>query len=452
MSVTAASLRRSGRYRIRPTPEQVVLHPGTLKELQEILDPESQYLQPFRPMGGNSAATECNTSAVGTVIDMTGFDKIIQVDSYNGQVTVQAGVRLGDLSTALATQGMELDGSYDLMRRTVGGAVASGCIGPSIGSGHGLFASQVLSMKIVTPSGTLLNIDAGQKSLLNVFRLSYGMLGVIYELTLAARPITGFVASHRRCSLLQFSNAVEKLVRTDVGMKFFLLPFRDVVYLDLRRYEAGARASSSIPWKIKDWGESTVLPHVFKSLNRIIPVPGVRYSLIDQVSKMTQGIVSNRMVSSGSMATARSGNTSEGESLRYSTWLFPATDFSIILEAYRDFCRRIRDESGFRCDMPTVGYRVSRDRSAVLSPSFDETMVALRAVSTQTKGWENFAIDFADFARHWGGSPVFNQTREVDLSYAKEIFGARLEYFRKVRRQIDPDQRMMNPFLSQYFL
>ncbi len=102
--------------------------------------------------------------------------------------------------------------------------------------------------------------------------------------------------------------------------------------------------------------------------------------------------------------------------------------------------------------MPTVGYRVSRDRSAVLSPSFDETMIALRAVSTQTKGWENFAIDFADFARHWGGSPVFNQTREVDLSYAKEIFGARLEYFRKVRRQIDPDQRMMNPFLSQYFL
>ena len=158
------------------------------------------------------------------------------------------------------------------------------------------------------------------------------------------------------------------------------------------------------------------------------------------------------MVSYGSMATARSGNASEGETLRYSTWLFPAADFSIILEAYTDFCRRIRNESGFRCDMPTVGYRVSRDRSAVLSPSFDETMIALRAVSTQAKGWENFAIDFADFAKHWGGSPLFNQTPEVDLSYTKELFGARLEYFRKVRRRIDPDQRMMNPFLSQYFL
>ena len=452
MSVTAASLRKSGRYRIRPTPKQIVLRPGTLKELQNILNPESQHRQPFRPMGGNSAATECNTSAIGTVIDMTGFDKIINVDSDSGQVKVQAGVRLGDLSTALAAQGMELDGSHDLMMRTVGGAVASGCIGPSIGSDNGLFSSQVLSLKIVTPSGTLLNIDASQKLLLSVSRLSYGMLGVIYELTLAARPITGFIASHRRCSLLQFSNAVEKLVRTDVGMKFFVLPFRDVVYLDLRRYKVGARASSRIPWKIKDWGESTVLPHVFKSLNRIIPVSGVRYSLIDQVSKMTQGIVSNRMVSSGSMATARSGNVSEGESLCYSTWLFPAADFSIILEAYRDFCRRVRDESGFRCDMPTVGYRVSRDRSAVLSPSFDETMIALRAVSTQTKGWDDFAIDFADFARHWGGSPIFNQTREVDVSYANEILGARLEYFRKVRRQIDPDRRMMNPFLSQYFL
>jgi len=102
--------------------------------------------------------------------------------------------------------------------------------------------------------------------------------------------------------------------------------------------------------------------------------------------------------------------------------------------------------------MPTVGYRLSRDRSAVLSPSFDEPMIALRAMSTQKTGWDDFAIDFGDFAKHWGASPVFNQTREVDLAYTKSIFTTRLEYFRKVRRQIDPDRRMMNPFLSQYFL
>lgn len=452
MSVTAASLRRSGRYQILATAEPVVLRPKNLKELQAILNPESPHMPPFRPMGGNSAATDCNTSAAGTVIDMAAFDTIVDIDSYNGKVTVQAGVRLGELSDALAVHGMELDGSYDLMNRTVGGAVASGCIGPSIGESSGLFSAQVESMNIVTPTGTLLEIGSSQESLLNVFRLSYGMLGVIYQLTLNVRPITGFAATHRRCSLQQFSNAVEKLVRTNVGMKFFFLPFRDVVYLDLRRYDADARATAKIPWKVKDWGESTVLPNVFKSLNRMIPVSGVRYHLIDRLSKVTQGIVSNRLVSSGSMATAQSGNRADVRALHYATWFFPATDFSIIIKAYRDFCLRIREDTGFRCDMPTVGYRVSRDRSAVLSPSFDEPMIALRAVSTQAKGWDDFVIDFADFARHWGGFPVFNQTREVDPEYAREIFASRLEYFRKVRRQLDFEQRMMNPFLSQYFL
>ena len=79
-------------------------------------------------------------------------------------------------------------------------------------------------------------------------------------------------------------------------------------------------------------------------------------------------------------------------------------------------------------------------------------MIALRAISTQSKGWGDFAIDFGDFARHWGGSPLFNQTREVPAEYPSQVFGSRLNLFRKIRRQFDPENRMMNPFLSQYFL
>jgi FAD/FMN-containing dehydrogenase len=36
--------------------------------------------------------------------------------------------------------------------------------------------------------------------------------------------------------------------------------------------------------------------------------------------------------------------------------------------------------------------------------------------------------------------------------HASEAFGSRLDFFRRIRRRIDPDNRMMNPFLSQYFL
>jgi len=452
MSVTAESLRRSGRFRALNNNRSEFAQPRSLPELRRILSLESRLPSPFRPAGAGSASTDCNTASTGTTVDMSAIDDILNVDAYNGRITVQAGARLADVAAALAEEGMELEGNFDLPSRTVGGAVAGGSIGPSIGTEGALFASQVVSLKVVTPSGSHLAVDGSKANLLGAFRLSYGMLGVIYEVTLKARPIRGFNATHRRCSTEQFSKAAGQLARTNVGMKFMMLPFRDIVYLDVRRFDEAAAAERKLGWKFKDWGESTVMPQVFRSLNTLIPVSGVRYRIMDRVSAVTQGLVSGRLVTSGSSSTAHSRGGSDGSAFRYSTWLFPACDFAIIVKAYRDFCLRVREETGFRCDMPTVGYRLNRDQSAYLSPAFDEPMVALRAISTPTSGWENFAIDFGEFARSWGGIPLFNQTQEIDPVYARQVFGRRLEFFRRVRRQIDPENRMMNPFLSQYFL
>lgn len=450
MQGNAVRLRDSGRLRL-PRPVPATVRPVNLKQLRQCLTPNGSCLAPFRPRGAGHSATACTESTAGTVLDMTSFDEILNIDAYNDVVVAQAGIRIGRLADALAGHGLELAGSHDLASHTLGGAVAGGCTGPAIAGDGALFASQVIGMKLVTPGGRLLEIGQDKQNLLNAFRLSYGMLGVIYEVTLKARPINPFAVAHRRCSIPQFAAAAEKLARTDVGIKFYMLPFRDRVYLDLRRYSRDVASTRRMPWKIKDWGETTVLPHVFKSLSRLVPVPAVRYRIIDEISQLSQGILNNRLLASGSNAIAVPG-AGAPEKLCYSTWAFPAADFSVVLQAYRDFCWRVRRATGFRCDMPTVGFRLPRDRSALLSPSFDEPMFALRAVSTQTKGWEDFVIDLAEFAQHWGGMPLFNQSRGLEAAYATEAFGSRMNFFRRMRRRIDPENRMLNPFLSQYFL
>jgi len=455
MSANPIQLRRSSRFRPHKLSGPAIIRPLRSAAIRDALQPDSRYLPPFRPMGANSSATDCTSSSAGTVVDLSGLNQIMNVDAYSDTVTVQPGVRIGDLARELAEHGLELAGSHDLMSRTVGGAVAGACIGPAFGEDGAFFASQVKSIRVITPDGKPIEIRQTQKNLLNAFRLSFGMLGVIYEITLNVRPIRPFGVTHRRCCFDQFAGVAEKLSNVDVGLKFYLLPFRDRVYLDLRRYSRDARATHRIPWKIKDWGESTVLPQLFRSINRIVPVAGVRYRLIDEISQVTQELVNNRLVSSGSNSTAQLSSTRENDAsnnLHYSTWFFPASDFAIVVQAYRDFCLRIHESSNFRCDMPTVGFRIGRDTSAMLSPSFDEPMVALRAISTLTNGWEDFVMDFGDFARHWGGVPIFNQTRDIPADYPQQVFGSRLTFFRKIRRQFDPENRMMNPFLSQYFL
>ena len=455
MSVDATQLRRSGSYRSPVSQGPIVIRPTSVVELKKALGPDAHYAAPFRPIGANSSATACTSSPSGTLVDLTALDKVHSIDTSRLTATVQPGVRIGDLVRELADYDLELGGGHDLMSRTVGGAVAGGCIGPAFGDDGPFFASQVESIRLITPAGKSIKIRGDQKNLLHAFRLSFGMLGIIYEIKLRVRPIRTFAVTHRRCTFEQFGAVAQKLANVDVGLKFFLLPFRDHVYLDIRRVSTGTTGTHRIPWKVKDWGESTVLPHVFKSISRIVPASGIRYRMIDEISKLTQGIVNNRLVNSGSNSTALSSSSKTDDAakkLYYSTWFFPAADFAIVVQAYRDFCLRVKQNSNFRCDMPTVGFRVGRDGSALLSPSFDEPMVALRAISTQAKGWEDFAIDFGDFARHWGGSPLFNQTREIPADYPAQVYGSRFDFFRKIRRQFDPENRMMNPFLSQYFL
>ena len=197
----ANTLRKSGRF-ISPAIEGPVhLTPKNLNQLRRILQPESQTLLPIRPRGAGTAATDCNTTPAGTVLHMTGLDRILRVNAAQYTVTVEAGIRLETLVAALAEDGLELCGGYELHGRTVGGAIAAPCFGPSIGKTGSFFASHVVSLKIVTATGKLLNVDQSQQNLLAAFRLSYGLLGVIYEATLRVRPIRTFPASHRRVTV-----------------------------------------------------------------------------------------------------------------------------------------------------------------------------------------------------------------------------------------------------------
>jgi FAD/FMN-containing dehydrogenase len=441
--------RDTGRFVRRKEPAKT-FRPATLAELMRRLDPERKCAAPMRIRGAGSAATDCNTSSTGTIIDMTGLDRITRIDLHQHTVTAEAGVRLGALVAALAEEGLELVGNHDQAERTLGGAVAAPCFGAGIGGKAAYLSSQVDSLKVVTARGQLMTVSNQKRHLLSAFRLSYGLLGAIYEVTLRVRPITTFTASHRSMNIDTFADVANRLARAEIGQKFYILPHRDRVYLDLRRYEKSAGNTYDTPWKIKDWGESTVLPHVFKSLNRVMPIPSVRYRLMDNISTATHGLVNTRLVKTGNNATG-SRRRRAPSNLLQSTWCFPASDFAVVIKAYSEFCRGVFDDSGFRTDLPAVGYRLGQDTSALLSPSFDEPLVALQTATTIAKGWDDFVIDLAQFAENWGGVPLFSLSRAARAEYARPMYANRLEFFRKIRRQLDPHGRLLNPFLAQFF-
>jgi FAD binding domain/D-arabinono-1,4-lactone oxidase len=443
--------RDTGRFDRRPALPGTYA-PASLANLMRCLDRDENIAVPIRPKGAGSSATDCNLATSGTSIRMTGLDRIIHIDAVNNTVTAESGVRLGALISALAEDGLELIGSFDQTERTLGGAIAAPCMGPGIGNHASMLSSQVVSLKAVTAAGKVMKVSSTQNHLLSAFRLSYGMLGVIFEVTLRVRPTTNFTASHRSMDIDTFAQVADRLASGNVGLKFYLMPYRNHVYLDLRHYDTGGGNTYNTPWKIKDWGESTVLPNVFKSLNRVMPIPSVRYQLMDTISATTHGLVNSMPVGNGNNAAAGGRHRRRKPSnLLYSTWCFPASDFSVVVKAYAKFCRETFAHTAYRCDLPAVGYRVARDNAALLSPSFEEPLIALQTTSTQKRGWDGFALDLSEFAESWGGIALFNQTLAPSDTYVSQSYGGRLEFFKKIRRQLDPDGRLLNSYLARYF-
>lgn len=448
----AANLGKTGRFRISAQKRPMELRPSNLNDLRRCLDPASSAPLPIRPRGAGTAANDCNHTGYGTILNTGGLDQIVEIDAEAETVTAQAGVRIADLVDELASEGLELVGAYDLQGRSVGGAVAAPCFGPSIGSSGSYFSSHVVAMKIVTTEGRVLRIQPGQRDLLGAFRMSCGLLGVIFEVTLRVRPIRTFAVSHRRVDFEKFAHVVDALSNADIGFKFYLMPYRDRVYLDLRRYESSPGRSYSMPWRFKDWGETTVLPNLLRSLNRVVPIRSMKYNLVDSISEATQNLVNSRLVTCGSNAASQSGKRANAERRHryYSTWCFPAANFSVVTPAFRDFCGRIYRDTGYRVDLPAVGYRLCRDPGAILSPSYDEAMIALTVASTQAEGWEDFVIDLAEFAERCGGIPLISHSRALRAEYAIQTYSERLDFFRRMRRRLDANNRLLNPFLAQF--
>ena len=425
--------------------------PKSIKQLLHIMDPANRFPKPIRPMGANSTSTQCTAAIGGTVIDTTGLTKIKSVT--DDTVTVQAGVTLRELADYLTPLGKEIAGTMDLVRRTVGGVVASGCFGPSHDGRDAFIASQVISMKVVTPNGKLLMVDDSQGNLLRVLRLSMGLLGVIAEVTFRVREAQTFVLKQRKMDITTFAQAAKTLAGQQVGIKFFFLPFKNVIYAELRRAAEGDQPVRSLAWHVKDWGESAVLPSMCSKLSRIVPIASIRYSLVDGLHGFGRSVLTNTLTEGGSSAVEYRTQTSGrfvAPPLQYTSWCFPIENVAMLLEAYRAFATEYYKANKFRCDMPLVGMRLPADQSGLLSPCFEQPMFALRVVSNPHTMWEDYAMDFAEFAQRWGGVPLFNQSRCAEPAYTSTAFGSRLDFFKKIRRQMDPDDRMVNPFLAQY--
>lgn len=114
------------------------------------------------------------------------LNRIIALDRENHRVTVEGGIRYGDLCRFLHEQGYALHNLASLPHITVAGACATATHGSGVNSAN--LSSAVHSMEIVGADGAVMRFSRDQDVGVNAAAVGLGALGIVTKITLDVIP------------------------------------------------------------------------------------------------------------------------------------------------------------------------------------------------------------------------------------------------------------------------
>jgi len=156
--------------------------PETVEQIQELVVRSDK----LKALGTRHSFNDIADSS-GDLISLERFDKIIELDRDHNTVTVEAGVRYGQLARWLHEEGCALHNMASLPHISVAGACATATHGS--GDRHGNLATAVSAMELVTGSGELVVLSREEnREHLEGAVVGLGGLGVITKLTLDVSP------------------------------------------------------------------------------------------------------------------------------------------------------------------------------------------------------------------------------------------------------------------------
>jgi FAD/FMN-containing dehydrogenase len=151
-------------------PQGVVVRPGSVQEVVELVRLANQTRTPLIPMGGKASISGVPSGQPGRgiIVDMKRMDKVIEIDEANMAVTAQCGITMGELAGKVNEKGFDIHtAGMPHYSDTLGGQI-SGEPGAGFG-GYGYSMGfnwhYLLGVKVVLPNGSVVDTGTGEGSI-----------------------------------------------------------------------------------------------------------------------------------------------------------------------------------------------------------------------------------------------------------------------------------------------
>jgi FAD/FMN-containing dehydrogenase len=348
----------------------------------------------IRTMGsGHSSSLLFETRDV--LVSLERMSGLVDVDVASRQATLQAGTTLETAGRLLHEHGLALPNLGDIDQQTLAGVIATG----THGTGRHLqnLATMLVGGRFVNAEGELTSFSTDDPELLNSFRVSLGVLGILTEVSLQ------LVDSHELfrkewCSQIDDCLPhIDELIEKNRCFDFYWYPRSDRVKL---RTMNTLDAPASLPYATR----------------------------VERDADWNHRVIAQR------------------RELK-----FEETEFAIPAEAGIECFLKIRDRVKQR-HRKNVGwrilYRTVAADSAFLSPAQGRETVTISVLQNASLPSEEYFRDVERIFCDHGGRPHWGKKHNLTAQSLRPLY-PRWDDFASVRKRLDPEELFLTPPLRK---
>ncbi len=438
---------------ITACPAQLVF-PSTVAQIQSILRDADRYPGPVRAMGSYHSLTPC-ASSTGTIINMARMSRIVTIDRERMTFAAEAGLQFIIASQTLRAQNLQFLTNIEIGNMTLGAAACCHTKDGLDGGQFGQVGSYVTAIKWVTPSGDLAEAsEENAPELLYLMRSSYGLCGVVYEVTFRIKALEAIQFSYLPRPIEKLTESeVDRIIDESEGLICWTVGRR--AHFQRRKHadQVGPFASLFAAGRRRLWN------HIEASVGRFIdsriPTKPLRDASLDVWFAGSKLLMSTLHAVGGATLynpdkTIDYSQTPASAKYAFTFWAFPRDQWLGALRQYVEFSENHFKKYGFRCNMALGSYFIRKDTHAILSYTHDGDIFSIDPIHAYTDkaALDRFLQEFNEFAYKRNGIPLLNQSPFVERRHVEAAYGPRWKEFSARVREADPGGRMLNPFFA----
>lgn len=420
----------SGQQRCQPLQ---TVHPGSAEEVAAAVERASRLGLRVRVAGTGHSFTD----AVCTPDILLVFDRmrsVLSVDPVRGEVRVQAGCTLGQLSEHLRRHGLALRNLGDIDRQTIAGAVSTATHGTGICLPS--LAEDVTELELVDSESNIRAISTeSDENLFQAAKVSLGALGVITALTIRCEPRFRLRLVEEPQSVEQTLQNVTDQVRAHEHFEAFVFPHADTALIR-RADRTEAPADPRRP--LRDWVQEVLIAnYMFEAVlaaGRALPAI---VSPLDRLAAAATHPGERVQESHAALANRRLMRFVEME------WMLPADAARTAIQAIRELIAGRR----LKVNMP-IEVRFMAADSGFLSPAYGRESCCLAVHAYRGMAWQPYFRAVERLMWDLDGRPHWGKLHFQTFQTLRGRYPA-WDEFQAVRARLDPIGRFRNAYTDR---